>query len=58
TRCNAIAVTCYAAGGLTFGVPTGGAAAPAVAVACNSALGVCMTHCWIVTGAAVLAVAP
>ncbi|CAN0340601.1 unnamed protein product, partial [Laminaria digitata] len=56
--CNVVAVACYTAGGLTFGVPTGGAAVPAIALGCNSALGVCMAACWAVTGAAVFTPTP
>lgn len=58
TGCNTVAVACYAGAGLTFGVATAGAGVPAVAIACNSALGVCMSACWAVTGAAVLTPAP
>lgn len=45
TGCNGVAVACYAAAGFTFGVPTGGAAIPAVLVGCNAALGACMATC-------------
>lgn len=45
TGCNAVAVACYAAAEFTFGVPTGGAAVPAVITSCNAALGVCMGVC-------------
>jgi hypothetical protein len=45
TGCNALAVACYAAAGLTFGTVTAGIGAPAAAIACNVALGTCMTGC-------------
>jgi hypothetical protein len=45
TGCNALAVACYAAAGLTFGTVTGGAGMPAAAIACNTALGACMAAC-------------
>jgi hypothetical protein len=45
TGCNALVVSCYAAAGLTFGTVTAGAGVPAAALACNCALGVCMTAC-------------
>ena len=44
TGCNALAVACYAAAGATMGV-TFGASAPASVIACNAALGVCMSGC-------------
>ncbi|CAM9966484.1 unnamed protein product, partial [Hapterophycus canaliculatus] len=56
-RCNRVAVACYAAAGATFGVATGGAAAPAI-VGCNSALGACMASCWAVTGATAVSLTP
>ncbi|KAI8892977.1 cysteine-rich protein [Globomyces pollinis-pini] len=40
--CNALAISCYATVGLTFGM--GDVGVPAVA-ACNSALGFCMNRC-------------
>ncbi len=43
--CNALAVACYAGAGLTFGTITAGAGIPAAAIACNSALGLCMAAC-------------
>lgn len=45
TGCNSLAVACYASAGLTFGTVTAGAGIPAAAVACNSALGICMAAC-------------
>merc|ERR1712083_317337 len=45
TACNAGWVSCYAAGGLTAGTVTGGAAMPAAAMACNCAQGACMAAC-------------
>eukprot|EP00930_Biecheleria_cincta_P076630 TRINITY_DN63831_c0_g1_i1.p1 TRINITY_DN63831_c0_g1~~TRINITY_DN63831_c0_g1_i1.p1 ORF type:complete len:154 (+),score=26.55 TRINITY_DN63831_c0_g1_i1:41-463(+) len=45
TACNAGAVVCYASAGLTFGAVTGGAGAPAAAVACNGVLATCMAAC-------------
>lgn len=44
--CAAVVVACYAASGATFGTITGGAAIPAVIVACNSAFGTCQAACW------------
>jgi len=43
--CSALVVTCYAAGGLTFGTITAGVGAPAVALACNASFGVCQAAC-------------
>ncbi|KAF9222481.1 hypothetical protein BS17DRAFT_783760 [Gyrodon lividus] len=43
TGCNTLAVACYAGAGFTFGVTVVGA--PAAIVACNFALGKCMTAC-------------
>ena len=45
TGCNALAVACYGAAGLTFGTITAGVGAPAAALACNVALGTCMAGC-------------
>ena len=45
TGCNTLAVSCYAAADFTFGTITGGLGAPAVIVACNVSLGVCMASC-------------
>ncbi|KAK3817804.1 MAG: hypothetical protein J3Q66DRAFT_282798 [Benniella sp.] len=45
TGCNAVAVACYAAAGVTFGVITAGVGTPAAILGCNSALGVCMAGC-------------
>mmetsp|Transcript_20459 Transcript_20459/g.18595 ORF Transcript_20459/g.18595 Transcript_20459/m.18595 type:complete len:85 (+) Transcript_20459:35-289(+) len=45
TGCNALAVSCYAAAGYTFGTVTAGAGIPAVIVGCNSGLGICMAGC-------------
>ena len=59
TACNAATVVCYSAAGLTFGTVTGGVSMPAAAVACNSALGACMSTCaskFLVEGAAETAV--
>ena len=42
TGCNTLVVACYAAAGFTFGTVTGGAATPAVIVACNVGL----EHVW------------
>ena len=52
TACNAAAVACYSAAGLTFGTVTGGVGAPAAAVACGNAQGICMASC---AGASVVA---
>ena len=52
TGCNALWVACIAAAGGVAGVSTGGAAVPAVIIACNVAQGVCMAAC----AAAILAV--
>ena len=52
TACNAAAVACYSAAGLTFGTVTGGVGAPAAAVACGNAQGICMASC---VGASVVA---
>ncbi|KAH0829059.1 hypothetical protein J3R83DRAFT_2516 [Lanmaoa asiatica] len=41
--CNALAVSCYAAAGFTFGVTVVGG--PPAILACNAALGTCMTAC-------------
>ena len=43
--CNGVAVACYAAAGVTFGTVTGGLGAPPAILACNGALGACMTAC-------------
>ncbi|KAG1734527.1 hypothetical protein EDB19DRAFT_1156156 [Suillus lakei] len=43
TGCNGLAVACYAGAGFTFGVAL--PAAPPVLIACNVALGGCMTAC-------------
>ena len=46
SACNAGAVACYSAAGLTFGTVTAGAGMPATAAACNSAvLAPCMSLC-------------
>ncbi|KAF9276334.1 hypothetical protein BGZ88_001800 [Linnemannia elongata] len=45
TGCNALAVACYSAAGVTFGTVTAGAGIPAAVVACNTALGTCMVAC-------------
>jgi hypothetical protein len=45
TGCNAVAVACYGAAGVTFGTVTAGAGIPAAIIGCNAALGVCMTAC-------------
>jgi hypothetical protein len=45
TGCNSLVVACYAAAGFTFGTVTAGAGIPAVIVACNTGLGVCMASC-------------
>jgi hypothetical protein len=45
TGCNALAVACYGAAGVTFGTVTAGAGIPAAIVACNAGLGVCMSAC-------------
>ncbi|KAF8340302.1 uncharacterized protein EI90DRAFT_2906664 [Cantharellus anzutake] len=44
TGCNVVTVACYAAAGFTFGT-VAAAGAPAVIVACNSALGTCSAGC-------------
>ena len=45
--CSALVCSCYAAAGLVFGtIPA--AAAPAAALACNSAFGSCQAACAIV----------
>jgi len=43
--CSAMAVACYGAAGYSLGTVTAGAGIPAVMVACNRALGVCMAAC-------------
>lgn len=45
TGCNALAVSCYAAAGFTFGTVTMGASIPGTIIACNAALGTCMAAC-------------
>ncbi|KAI8636407.1 hypothetical protein BD408DRAFT_426185 [Parasitella parasitica] len=45
TGCNALAVSCYAAAGFTFGTVTAGTAIPAVIAGCNTSLGLCMAAC-------------
>ena len=45
TGCNAVAVACYAAAGVTMGTVTAGAGVPAAVIACNAALGTCMAGC-------------
>lgn len=40
--CNALAVACYAAAGVTFGTITAEFVAPAAVICCNTALGTCM----------------
>ncbi|KAH8107856.1 hypothetical protein BXZ70DRAFT_1003281 [Cristinia sonorae] len=45
TGCNTVAVACYAAAGFTFGTVVAAAAAPAVIIGCNSALGTCSAAC-------------
>jgi hypothetical protein len=45
TGCNALAVACYAAAGVTFGTVTAGAGVPAVIIGCNAGLGTCMVGC-------------
>ena len=52
--CSGLVVSCYAAGGLVFGTVTGGAGAPAVALACNASYGACQAAC----AAAILAPTP
>lgn len=42
TVCNAAAVKCYAAAGLTFGTITFGLGTPLVAIGCSAAQGLCM----------------
>ncbi|GBG80162.1 hypothetical protein CBR_g30528 [Chara braunii] len=45
SACNAAWVLCYSTAGLVAGTVTGGAAAPAVVIACNSQQAVCMAVC-------------
>ncbi|KAI8064103.1 hypothetical protein BDF21DRAFT_428225 [Thamnidium elegans] len=45
TGCNAVAVACYAAAGVTFGTVSAGLCTPLAVIGCNSALGVCMAGC-------------
>ena len=45
TACNVVWVGCYAAAGLVAGTITAGIGAPAAALACNAAQGLCMTSC-------------
>ncbi|KAF8808937.1 cysteine-rich protein [Phlegmacium glaucopus] len=45
TGCNALAVTCYAAAGYTFGTVVASPAAPAVVQSCNAGLAACSTAC-------------
>jgi len=58
TGCNAVAVSCYAAGGYVFGATTFGAGIPAVIASCNSALGTCMAGCAAITIGAALTPTP
>ncbi|KAG2048022.1 hypothetical protein BDR06DRAFT_896315 [Suillus hirtellus] len=46
TGCNGLAVACYAGAGFTFGVAL--PAAPPALLACNAALGGCMSACAVV----------
>ena len=43
--CAAAVCVCYTAAGLVFGTVTGGAGAPAAAIACNAAFGKCSAAC-------------
>lgn len=43
--CNAAAVACYGAAGLTMGTITFGLGAPLAALACSATQGVCMAAC-------------
>ena len=45
SACNAVAASCYLAGGLNIGTITLGIGAPPVAIACSAAQGVCMVAC-------------
>ncbi|GBG80159.1 hypothetical protein CBR_g30525 [Chara braunii] len=45
SACNTAWVLCYSTAGLVAGTMTGGAAAPAVVIACNSQQAVCMAAC-------------
>ncbi|KAF7427916.1 hypothetical protein PC9H_007133 [Pleurotus ostreatus] len=45
TGCNAVAVSCYAAAGFTFGTVIATPEAPAAVLACNAALGACSATC-------------
>jgi hypothetical protein len=45
TGCNALAVSCYAAGGYIFGTVTAGTGVPGTIAACNVGLGFSMTQC-------------
>ncbi|KAN0081449.1 hypothetical protein V8E55_009073 [Tylopilus felleus] len=47
TGCNAVAVACYTAAGVTFGVTVVGG--PPAVLVCNAALGTCMTACAAIT---------
>ena len=47
TGCNALWVTCVAAGGGVAGVSTGGLGVPAAILACNVGQGFCMSSCAI-----------
>ncbi|KAF9461010.1 hypothetical protein BDZ94DRAFT_1168462, partial [Collybia nuda] len=49
TDCNALAVSCYAATGFTFGTVIATPAVPAVILACNASLGTCSAACVAVT---------
>ncbi|CAM9914950.1 unnamed protein product, partial [Sphacelaria rigidula] len=53
TRCNAVAVACYTAGGAVFGTVTAGIGIYPTIIGCNAALGTCMASC-----AAALALSP
>ena len=46
--CAAAAVSCYASAGLVFGTVTAGVGAPAAAIACNKAFGLCSAKCAVV----------
>ena len=46
--CNTVAVACYSAAGFTFGT-IAAPVAPAAILACNTALGTCLSTCAAVT---------
>jgi len=48
SACAAGVVACYSSAGLVFGTVTAGVGAPAAAIACNKAFGLCSAKCAVV----------